>query len=456
MNNAFKLRWRGRKVATALGLMVTAVALSPLIQAANAAAVNLDMDLASRLVTGPNSPTQFQDQVAVQHGNVIQSQVVVHNTEDAYTGPTAQDFKIKVTVPKAFATQATVNAQVSASNSAGNPTFKTSENNTYTTANGRPFVLSQPRDFKLQQNNISDKECNDAKFNFTGGSDIPQNQVSVKDTGTAYELEIDPNGNGKLGPSFCNAIRVVYLTDVNQGPHVTINKQVREAGATGWSEGPINSSRAKEQEYQIAVKNTGDNQATNVVIRDALPPNVSLVPGSCQMLVGNTPVQACDDNFVQGGLKFTYINPDSAIYVKIKVKSDAVPENVCWVKNAAMVKTDQTPEVNDTAQTNLVCSTPTPTPTMTPTHTPTPTPTSTPTATPTPGVKVTPSPSTPPETPPAPPKPPQPPTPDKGVLPATGASAMGILALLATAISGYLYYRARQAHRNAGARPGKK
>ncbi|MSU76055.1 DUF11 domain-containing protein [Patescibacteria group bacterium] len=452
MKNAFKLRFRKRKILVALGVMVTAVALAPLIQTVNAAAVNLDMDLASRLVTGPNSPTQFKDSLAVQHGNVVESQIVVHNTEDAYNGPTAQDYKIHLTAPKTVATTAAIQASVTASNAASNATFKTSESNNYTSANGRPFVLSKPRNFVIQRNNVADDKCNVANFNFGQSSDIPAGRIQVTETANSYEFVIDPNGDNQLKPSFCQALRLGFLTDVNQGPNITINKQVRETGQTVWQEGPIGSSKDKELEYLVSVKNTGDNQATNVVIRDALPPYVSLVPDSCKMYVGTTPEQVCSDNFVQGGLKFTFIDPASAIYVKFKAKADQLPQNFCKTTNAAMVKTDQAPEVNDTASVNYVCTqaspTPTPTPSPTPpTPTPTPTPTETPTSTPT----------VPPETPPAPPPntPKTPPT-TTGVLPVTGTSSMGLLALLATMISGYLYYRARQAHRKASARSSKK
>lgn len=440
--NRFKLRFRRRKLAVAIGFAI-ALAVVPMLRVATAAGVPLDVTAAAKLVDGPGSPTDYRTSLAVQQGNVAQFSIIAHNPEDAKTGQTAKNFRIKVTIPKTPATHTTATVQVLADNGVQQSPYHTTDTVNFNSANGAVFNMTNFRSVAVQHNNVP--KTNTPTFNWTDPQILPDAQVESSQTADAFVMVIHPNANGDLGPCFQNAVRVLFLADVQQAPNLTINKQIREAGQTGWKEGPIQSERGKELEYQVAVKNTGFAQANNVVIRDALPPKMTLVSGSCQVLYGLQPVQACSDNFVLGGLQFANLKPGSAIYVKIRVKTNQLAANIAKATNAASVKSNETPEVNDTASVTYVVAQASPSPSPSPTPTPTPSPT--PTATPTPSVSPTPTPT--PTATPTPVIPQTPPGPPAQELPKTGGAEAAMTSAIALIVSAYLYLRERRSLKRA-------
>lgn len=360
LTNTFNLRFRQKKLLAVLGLILGMLVMPMAMQITKAAGtVNLDMDQAVRLVTGPGSPTEFGSEDKVQHGNVAQFSTIVHNTENANSDRVAENFKMKLSVPKGPTTSALSKASVSASNDASNSLFKTSDTTTLNSANGQPFSLTKPRDFKIQRNTIAKDDCNKAELKFDQGADLPSSRIKFTETATSYDFTIDPNGDGKLKPSFCDALRIVFLTDVTQtipGPHITIEKKVKNEGSTTF----VDENTAKAGEtltYVVRVANTGQSTAHNVVIRDSLPPlsSVEYLTGSCQYNTsGNNTLRPCPDNFVNGGVIFTDAPPNSVsyFYIKVKVKdSNCKPD---WFTNTAGVKTNETPEAFDVVKTTLI------------------------------------------------------------------------------------------------------
>lgn len=419
----FKLRFRRTKLVAALAIAGTLVTSGLLANVSMAeAAVRLDVAYGSRLVTGPGSPTDFANETAVQHGNVVQFGIFVHNVEDATSGPTAKNFKVKVTIPKTPAPEITSTATVTADNGSSPAPYDGTDPTILKSANGKAFKLNNIRMIQLQRNDV--QPTNDPTFNWKPLEDVPDSQITASHTAENFVYTIQPNADGDLGPCYQNALRIVFMADVHQGPTLKINKQVRMAGQTNWME--ENTGRARdEMEYQIRVENQGPGPATNVVVRDSLPPHVTYVTGSCQMKLGLTAVQPCPDEIVKGGVKFANMVAGNVSYFLIKVKiNENVPCSAKFLKNVAGINSDQTEIVWDTVTTTLVCIEVTPTPTPTPTVTPTPTPTATPT----------------PPTPPVPPKAPPGPT----ELPKTGAAEAAALSLFALATSLYLFLRERR------------
>lgn len=464
--STFKLRFRQRKLTyLAMGLLMTLAAM-PLVNAVSAAGIPMDITMGSRLVQGPGAPTEPKVTTNVQHGNTVQVAMVVHNPEDKDSDKVAKNFRVKVAIPTAAGTSAKITGEAKADNGVQQAPYNSTDSTTLNSANGKVFTVVNVRNVQVQENNV--EPTNQPKYNWGPVQDVPQNRVQTQNANGSYNMTITPKASGDLKPCFHHALRIVFLVDIAQSPYLTIDKKVRKAGDPTFVDGPIVVGRNEELEYQIAVGNTGAARATELNVRDALPPNVTLVSGSCQMKVGSQPITSCTDMFVQGGENFPFIDPDSYVYFKIKVKTTAVPANVCRLTNAAMVDSKETIVFNDTATVTYVCVTPTPTPTPTPTGTPTatptPTPTPTPTATPTPCIEITPTPGvTPsPEVSPTPtpeicesPTPgvtPTPTTPSDKTggappaeeLPKTGAAEAAMVSALALAVSGYLFVRERR------------
>lgn len=350
--NRFTSRFR-RSLRYIAGTLLLGLLIIPLMHAFSASTVALDVANGHRLVNGPGAPTEFANSTNVQHGNVVQTGILVHNAEDPNSDKVAKNFKVKVTIPKKPSSNVTTTAEVMADNGASPAPYKSSDPGILNSANGQPFTVTNVRNLQLQRNNV--EPTSTPTFNWGPLEDIPDSRVNSYQTDDAFIMIIQPNADGNLGPCFQNALRLVYLSDIQQAPTVSLNKQVRKAGETAWQE-ENTAKRGDTLEYQVRVANEGQAPATNVVIRDSLPPNVSLVPGSCKMKLGLAAVQACDDNFVNGGLKFNSIAPTGVAYILVQAKvNENLPNNVCWVRNTAGVKTDQTPEGFDRVTTNLNC-----------------------------------------------------------------------------------------------------
>jgi uncharacterized repeat protein (TIGR01451 family) len=477
----FKRRKLFAGVGLALALVMTAAGY---LQASAAGNVQLDVSQQVRLVSGPHAPNDYQDQVSASHGNVAQVSTIVHNTENAYSGPTAQNFKLKITVPKGPATSLETVAKATASNDTGSNVFQNTDKTQIDSRDGSPLTLNKPRFFQIYENNQSDPHCNDAKIDWKQPKDLPANNYQVEEQNNQFVITVDPYGNGQLKPSFCQMFKVTYLVDVTgqaQPPQLKIEKKVRKTGETNF----VDANTAKvgdKMQYFVELQNVSQGTATNVVLRDALPPNVTLIPGSVQQRTSaNATLVKGDDNFVNGGYKYNNFGAGAWVQVYFNVQIGNIQGCPWWFKNFALVKSDQTngSEYYDSVLTNLVCTpTPTPTPSITPTPsvtptpsitpTPTPTPSITPTPTPTPEICVSPTPSSTPTpgmtpTPSVSPTPEECGTPTPGVtptpdipqdktggappaseLPKTGAAEAAMVSALALAVSGYLFIRERR------------
>lgn len=449
--SAYNLRFRRRKLIAVLGLALGILSM-PLFQATNAATgVALDVNQASRIATGTGASQTYSDSVSVQDRNVVEISTVIHNAEDPDSGKIAEGMKLQVIVPKGPGTTIKTQGTVKADNLAPRAPYTTTDTTTMTSANGKAFTLGNIRSFYLQRNQNPDPR--DPKFNWDGGTKIPTGQVDIAENANGYLVTVQPTADGKLKPCFSEAVKVTFLVDVTQPGTIDLNKQVRKAGETTWSDSN-SASVGDTLEYQIKFTNPGPGTVNNVVIRDQLPAHVQYVAGSAKLKNTNFPNGTpISDAVVTNGVNVGNYAANSTGYVFLQAKVTSLPgadaSKQCFIRNVAYVKADNVPEKNDWVQTNFACKTittptPTPTPTTTPTSTPTPSetpcipkmtptpnPESTPSMTPTPSCTIVPS------TPPTPP--------NNGELPKTGAMQAAALSLFAIAASAYLYLRERRA-----------
>lgn len=380
MNN-FNLRFRRKKLFAVLGLALGLLAM-PLLQSSQAASnVIIDSTFSSRVYSGPGGATDFADSTTVQHGNVVQFGILVHNAEDALSGPAAKNFKVRVTIPDGPTTQAISTETISADNGTSPAPYRQTDTTTLNSANGQPFTITGLRNLQLQRNNVA--PTNNPTFNWGAAENIPFDRMQIERVGNSTVVTITPNANGDLGPCFQNALRLIFLADITQPlpfPHLSLKKQVRHLGETAWVD--QNTAKAGDTlEYLLTYTNDGKAVANNVVIRDSLPPTVTFVPGSGRMTSSSDPTsKPIPDAIVAQGVDVGNFLPGAIgkIRIQAKVNDQPVPATL---KNVGIAKSSVTPEVWDTAETVLPGA-PTPPPTSTPTPTMTPTPTPTPTVQP--------------------------------------------------------------------------
>lgn len=117
----------------------------------------------------------------------------------------------------------------------------------------------------------------------------------------------------------------VTFNIVADQPNFTVEKQVRLAGTTSWSE-TVDAKPGATVEYQIQYKNTGTTQQNDVVLKDVLPNNVSYVTGSSFLKNDNNPngKQLSDNLTTNTGVNIGHYLPGANAFVKFSatVNSD--------------------------------------------------------------------------------------------------------------------------------------
>lgn len=137
-----------------------------------------------------------------------------------------------------------------------------------------------------------------------------------------------------------------------QVPEVTILKEVKSPTDTAWKK----ESTVKPGEtvkWMVTVRNTGSVRLDETTATDALPPHMTVVPGSVKRTDGanNSVVQNDSALFTTGGINFKSYAPAAALYIRF----DAVAKGdfdgcEVRVRNQAFVKSTQTPtDKKDTA-----------------------------------------------------------------------------------------------------------
>lgn len=106
-------------------------------------------------------------------------------------------------------------------------------------------------------------------------------------------------------------------------PNFTIEKQVRKAGTTTWSEN-VSVKAGDTVDYQIQYKNTGTTEQKNVVIKDKLPKGLTYVAGSTYLKNASNPsAKQVSDNLTKDGINIGHYTPGSNAYLKFSAKVTA-------------------------------------------------------------------------------------------------------------------------------------
>lgn len=108
-----------------------------------------------------------------------------------------------------------------------------------------------------------------------------------------------------------------------ESKNFTIKKEVRKNGATDGFKESVDVKPGDTVNYRIEFKNTGNNKLNNVNIKDRLPSNMSLVPGTVKILNAANPNGATvkdGDSIIAGGINIGSYTPGSNALVVFSAK----------------------------------------------------------------------------------------------------------------------------------------
>ncbi len=197
----------------------------------------------------------------------------------------------------------------------GLPTQKRLENPANPPNNFFNSSISDPAGTILTDRDPADRNI----FGFDG--DFFESDQYLSNGQRATTLRLSTNGDGYAPGA------VLFSTDLfapKIEPVKSVDKAVAQVGDV--------------LTYQVAVRNTGLDPATNVVFRDAIPANTDYVPNSLSIVAGanaGPKTDAPDDDaaeFVSGGVVFRLgelaVNGSATVQFKVRVHSLGLPLNL--------------------------------------------------------------------------------------------------------------------------------
>lgn len=112
---------------------------------------------------------------------------------------------------------------------------------------------------------------------------------------------------------------VTYKFKVD-APNFTIKKQVRKKDQQSWQD-KIVAKVGEEVDFLISYQNTGTTDQKDVVVKDALPVGMSLVPGSVSLANTANPKGApASDAVTANGANIGVYGPNGSAYMKLSAK----------------------------------------------------------------------------------------------------------------------------------------
>lgn len=280
-------------VATAL------VALALAIPASSIADATVKFEAATTVSNATlNAGTDnWSPSTSASYNQVVAVQVVYNNDEEADSGKTASNVHVKVNIPATAGTTQTITTLAG-----GDNTNKVT---------GSATVNLDRTDAYLQYipGTATWKHAETA------------NGPMTKTEAISDDVVLNANGVNLGTENPCQAGSVVVQARV-MIPGVSVDKYVRQSGATTWATS-INAKVGDTIQYEIAYKNTGNTTENDVEFRDQLPKGITYVPGSTKLKSGNYPngLNVTSDALVaSNGITVGDYAPGAAAYVMFDAK----------------------------------------------------------------------------------------------------------------------------------------
>ena len=318
------------------------LALAIVLPVAVSAAQTVKIEAQAGVANVTAGDTTYKSSVNASYDQVVKVQVTYNNDEVAGSGKTANNLRVKINIPSTAGTTQNIATTTSADNS--------------NTVNGNVTVNTGRSDAYLQ---------------YEPGTAVWKHAISANSNQTTEQhvsdAVVSSNGLVLENENPCQAGSVTVLARV-MVPGVKIVKQSEVAGQTNkWSDNNT-ASPGDMMKYMITYQNTGNTTQKSVIIRDSLPPHMTLVPNSTYLYNSNNAngVLYNSNNVVNGGIVIGDYAPGAGAYVIFSVKIDDASKLACGnndFRNVGVAHPQGMNEYYNTAITNVMnqCTPSTPT-----------------------------------------------------------------------------------------------
>jgi len=320
------------KRIAASALFAMAVVLPVATSAANTVAIESSLGVAN--IT--KGETKYKPETTASYDQEVMLQVYYHNTELPDSGKIAKNINVKIAMPTKAGKTQVVKSTVKGDNT-------NSVSDTITVNTGRDDATL---DYIPGSANWRHNTGTNANLHIV---DTPVSDNIVYG-GTGVTLE-----NEKPCYNFSATVTIKARVHI---PGVKIVKESEVKGQSGqWS----NNNTAKPGDtlkYRITYQNIGNTKENSVIIRDSLPPKMTLVPGTTMLYNSTNPsgVKITSDNITNGGIVIGNYNPGAGAYVTFEVKVPAESALACGAtefRNVGVAKPENISEYYNTAITKV-------------------------------------------------------------------------------------------------------
>jgi uncharacterized repeat protein (TIGR01451 family) len=295
------------RLVNSLPKRIAAVALALVIgfgvPVATIAASTVNIEATSGVGNVTAGDTQYSSSTNATYDQVVKIQVNYTNTEAASSGLVANDVHFKIEIPSTPGATQVVTTDVDGSNT----------NDVSSSVSVHLDNASEYLQYELGSS-VAKVTAPDGTI-----SEVSVPDASGPETSTGYLLN---NGNP------CQSASVTVLARVML-PGVKIVKQSEVLGqSNAWS----NDNTAEPGQilkYLITYENTGNTEENNVAIGDNLPPTLTLIPGTTQVITGSGTTTDNTNNLTKGGIIIGNYAPGVTAYVEFEAQIPSATQMAC-------------------------------------------------------------------------------------------------------------------------------
>lgn len=261
----------------------------------------------------------------------------IHNNANQSTNASglgiARDSKVRISLPTAEASSLRARGYITASNAA-------TVEDTVDFVDGKAFRVEYiPGSATLYNNGP-----------FAGGVKLADSIVT-----SGAPIGYDAlNGNLPGCFDYAAVVNIRVKVIPKETPSISLNKQVRKKGDINWHK-EVTTKPGDTVEWRLVTQNTGPTVLNNIVSRDVLPPHMKLESGSVKFTTVSASTVQTDKPLFDGGINVGNFASGGGFHMTFstKVEGDFDPCEI-RVRNQGFAKSDQTPEIKDTADVIIV------------------------------------------------------------------------------------------------------
>lgn len=327
----FKLFKSKKLIITAIMTMLTTLTLGVFAASTPVPPGGSRLESTTGVLNATRHETTYKNSTSARVDDVVNIQVWYHNTELENSGKNANNVNVRISLPGTKTTNHIIASTVGGTNT------NIITNNAYVTTSIPTNIQYIPGTAQRRYN--------------TGTNANPNwvvQTISDSVVGSGYTIPT-------MRPCW-NFQESIIVQARLMAPTLSILKQVKVEGSPEW-QANVDAQAGDTLAYLITVKNEGNTQLNNLIVRDSLPPRLQYVTGSAMLYNANHRSGIrISDSIIAGGVNAGNYTPGSDVKIRFQARIPA-DQNGCNItfRNIAASRADGLGEYWNEASARTSC-----------------------------------------------------------------------------------------------------